>query len=384
MLQCLAVAIRPLRVEDLAELLAFEFDAAPGGIPKYRAAWRLDDKTQAVLSTCSSLVIITDDDWCSPYSGHFGSQVVQFSHFSVKEFLLSNRLGDFCAYHIRPASAHTTLTQACLGSLIHLDDHAHEESETGSPLAGYAAQHWVEHVRFENVMSCVKEGMKILFDSDKPHLTAWIGIYDIDSDFYWFLFPNSETSLAPKPKPNPVYYSALCGFYDLVEHLASQHLKHVNAIYGRYNFPLYAALSKDYVEVAELLLKHGASVDVQDKTTGKTILLEVLSRSERNLVSIVKILLSHGADANARDNTLKCPLHLLAEHASDLEVAQVLLEHKADVHPQDNNGKTPLHILLEHWIFLEDYVLDHARLLLDHRADVNKRDKDGQTPYIWQ
>jgi hypothetical protein len=43
MLQCLMVAVRPLRVEELAELLAFEFDATQGGIPKYRATWRLND-----------------------------------------------------------------------------------------------------------------------------------------------------------------------------------------------------------------------------------------------------------------------------------------------------------------------------------------------------
>ena len=53
MLQCLVVAARPLYVEELAELLAFDFDATPGGIPKYRPALRLDDQTQAVLSTCS-------------------------------------------------------------------------------------------------------------------------------------------------------------------------------------------------------------------------------------------------------------------------------------------------------------------------------------------
>ena len=34
MLQCIAVAIRPLSVAELAELLAFDFDATNGGIPK--------------------------------------------------------------------------------------------------------------------------------------------------------------------------------------------------------------------------------------------------------------------------------------------------------------------------------------------------------------
>ena len=160
MLQCLMVAVRPLRVEELAEVLAFDFGAAQGSVPKYRAAWRLDDQTQAVLSTCSSLVTIVNDSSDSDsdldrYRYQYlrrwrqrqrkRPQVVQFSHFSVKEFLMSNRLGDFSRYHIHPLSAHTILTQACLGVLLHLDDNGDQESIQRIPLATYAAEHWVEH-----------------------------------------------------------------------------------------------------------------------------------------------------------------------------------------------------------------------------------------------
>jgi hypothetical protein len=100
---------------------------------------------------------------------------------------MSNRLGDFSRYHIRLGSAHTVLTQACLGSLLHLDNHD-EESVEAFPLAEYAAQHWVEHARFGDVASRVKDGMEMLFDSDKPHFAAWIGIYDIDNLVYgWSL-----------------------------------------------------------------------------------------------------------------------------------------------------------------------------------------------------
>jgi hypothetical protein len=81
LLQCLIVAIRPLRVEELAEVLAVNFDAE--GIPKLNPSWRWEDQEQALLSSCSSLIAIVDaeDSW-----------VVQFSHFSVKEFLMSSRL----------------------------------------------------------------------------------------------------------------------------------------------------------------------------------------------------------------------------------------------------------------------------------------------------
>ena len=148
-----------------------------------------------MLSTCSSLILIVDH----PLYG----QVVQFSHFSVKEFLMSSRLalGDFSCYHIRLGSAHTTLAQACLGSILHFDDRIDKGSLKGFPLAQYAAQHWVEHAQFESVASRVKDGMETLFDSDKPHFVAWTGIYDIDEPkFYEFI---SNLEIPPKAKPNP-------------------------------------------------------------------------------------------------------------------------------------------------------------------------------------
>ena len=97
LLQCLAVAVRPLRVEELAELLAFDFQASSsGGIPKLREDWRWDNQEEAVLSTCSSLIAIISRG---------ESRVVQFSHFSVKEYLTSSRFaqspnGDVSRFHI--------------------------------------------------------------------------------------------------------------------------------------------------------------------------------------------------------------------------------------------------------------------------------------------
>src|SRR5580693_3403501 len=116
LLQCLAVASRPLRVEELAELIAFDFT---GGIPKLIADWHWEDREEAVLSACSSLVSVINDK---------GSRVVQFSHFSVKEFMTSDRLASFMEevsrFHIRIEPSHLILAQACLGVLVRQDEHA--------------------------------------------------------------------------------------------------------------------------------------------------------------------------------------------------------------------------------------------------------------------
>jgi hypothetical protein len=111
------VASRPLRVEELAELLAFDFEAGP--IPKFHEDWRLEDPVDAVLSTCSSLLAIVD-------GGYPFGKVIQFSHFSVKEFLTSARLAEASdiiprRYHVSMTPAHTLAAQACLGILLHLD-----------------------------------------------------------------------------------------------------------------------------------------------------------------------------------------------------------------------------------------------------------------------
>ncbi|KAH9035901.1 hypothetical protein EDB85DRAFT_2112683, partial [Lactarius pseudohatsudake] len=46
MLQCLTVAVRPLSVAELAELLAFDFDVAKDGIPELNSEWRWEDHEQ--------------------------------------------------------------------------------------------------------------------------------------------------------------------------------------------------------------------------------------------------------------------------------------------------------------------------------------------------
>src|SRR6266478_956724 len=99
--RCLTVSIRPLRVKELAEVLAIQFDEVAAASPIFNVNWRPENPGEAVLSVCSSLIAIVDRG---------GQQVVQFSHFSVKEYLTSERLATaeerLSYYHILPEPAH--------------------------------------------------------------------------------------------------------------------------------------------------------------------------------------------------------------------------------------------------------------------------------------
>ena len=59
LLQCLVVSIRPLSVEELAEILAVDLGGADG-IPKLKPDWRWEDQEEALQVACSSLIAIVD------------------------------------------------------------------------------------------------------------------------------------------------------------------------------------------------------------------------------------------------------------------------------------------------------------------------------------
>ena len=167
--QCIVVAPRPLRVEELAEFLAFK--SGEGGRLTFQEDWRPEDPRDMVLSTCSSLITIVNVD---------DSPVIQFSHFSVREYLTSTRIaeGRVSCYSIPLEPAHLFVTQACLSFLLQLDEHVTKEYIENSPLSRYAARYWTYHAEFWNVSSHAGDLIKTLFDPRSHHLTNWVLIYD--------------------------------------------------------------------------------------------------------------------------------------------------------------------------------------------------------------
>jgi hypothetical protein len=351
-LQCLVVAVRPLEVKELAEVLAFDFNT--GGIPKLNPGWRWQDQEEAVISACSSLVTIVKDG---------DSQVVQFSHFSVKEFLTADRLAepirDVSCYHIQPEAAHAILAQACLGVLLRLDDHVDRDSMKSFPLALYAARYWPTHARVEDVSSRIKEGMECLFDADKPHFATWLWLYNEDRG-------RSMTTMRPeKPEAAPLYYAIRLGFRNLAEHLIAEHPEHVSARGGFRVTPVHAAVSTGQADILSLLIQHGADVNGRGRTSRTPLFSARLETAQ--------FLLDHGADIDARDEFNDTAL-IYAIILGNIEFGRMLLERGAVVNVRCQGDKTPLH-----WAAQRGRT-EVVRLLLEHGADVNARDENGKTP----
>jgi len=357
--QCVAVASRPFRVEELAEFLAFDFSAGP--IPQFRDDWRLEDPVDAVLSTCSTLLSLVD---------HRDSTVIQFSHFSVKEFLISTRFAEkhdtiSLCYHISLTHAHTLVTQACLGILLHLDKNITRDSLTNFPLAAYAAEHWVYHARFDGVSQNAEEGIKQLLDASKPHLAIWVWIFEP----YW-RWRHEAVEKPPSPSGTPLHYAAICGLHHVVKFLAIEHPEQIHSRCGDNGAtPLYLASRQGHLEAARFLVECGADVTAEDRD-GWTA-LHVASLVGH--LDLARLLTERGADVTARGEGGSTPLHI-ASHAGDLDLAQLLIEHGTDMTDQDDDGCTALHVAS-----LEGH-LDLAQLLIERGADVTAQSRVRATP----
>jgi hypothetical protein len=352
--QCIVVARRPLRVEEIAEFLAFKSET--GGSLTFEGSWRPENPRDTVLSTCSSLIAIVNVD---------GSPVMQFSHFSVKEYLTSTRIAEGCVsrYHIPLEPAHIFVTRACLSLLLQLDDHVTKKSIKEFPLVRYAGQYWTHHAEFGDVSSHTEDLIKRVFNPENHHFSNWVWIYDTISD------RSMDQERPSRPKCAPLHYATQHGFHRVAEWLITTCSQDANEL-GNYGAPLHIAYRKGRFTAMQVLLTHHADVNVGDRNDWAP--LHFASRDGD--LKVARLLLEHDANVNSKSRMSETPLRLLSESDGNLEVAQMLLEHGADPNVRSISGWDSLYKALEYGH------LGLAQLLLNHGADPNTRDVDGLTP----
>jgi hypothetical protein len=294
------------------------------------------------------------------------------SHFKWRSLALS--------YCIDLEHAHTILAQECLGALLQPGNHVEEDAaiRKRSPLLGYAAEHWVTHTQFAGVSPCLRKAMGYLFDPNKPHFTAWLKIHNIDAE------PGPDSSfhtftLAHDYEPAyPLYYAALCGFQDLVQHVLDKYPQRSNSHGGWYVTPLVAALARGNFQTAEFLRQNGADVDV----LGFDGLTPFIPASWFGDLDMDHRLLDYKVNVNAKTKHNWSALHYVSMRDPlfcDLHsqwfshIAQLLLQHGADVDARGNACTTPLHMAVS------NRRIEVVRVLLEHGANVDAEDDEGIT-----
>ena len=358
---CLVMSIRPLHVKELSEL--FSILPKTDSTPDFNIGWLPEDPEEFILSTCTTLVSIVDLN---------GERVVQFSHFSVREYLTSGRITNVAHvshFHILPKSAHALLARACLSVLFRLDCSIDEIMIQNFPLAGYAAKHWIDHARYEDVALDIQDEMDWLFDRNKPYLSVWIWLHDVDDGWRGY----DRSPHPTQPNQVPLYYSALCGFHDLSKRLLGTHPGDVNARGGYYRTPLHGALYKGYLSIVLLLLGRGADPEARDHNDQTAL----HTASSHGYADVVRSLIDCSADLNAKchgrvDDGIHVgwtPLHA-AIYEEHRDIALLLLKGGADTDILSNFGQTALYMASS-----RGYA-DVVRTLIDRDANPNVRCQD--------
>ncbi|KAJ7059432.1 hypothetical protein C8F01DRAFT_1370371 [Mycena amicta] len=361
----LAFSFHPLHFKELAQVLAINF------IDDAHATFEEDciepDPKEAISRVCLSLVQITTDG------------TVQFAHFSVKEFFLSERINSMPSvslFYIEAEKAHIIIAASCLAYLLwagHTIDIGSDrwEMQDQYPLIQFSIE-FADYTQLNGVSSNVHDMLVSLFIENSPP---------------WMFWASLTCQHSAVPAGSPVYWAAHLGYSDIMQLLCQQGVD-IGADHGFLGNTLQAASFRGHLEVTRMLLKYGADVIVNKQVVpyrmsysrnsnallwprGKHFRINIgdygnalQAASDGGHLDVVRLLLEHGADVNMQGGHYGNALQA-ASHSGHLDVVRLLLEHGADVNMQGGHYGNALQAASH------SGHLDVVRLLLEHGADVN-------------
>lgn len=407
MLQWLVYSQRPLSVMELAEVVAINTN----GDPWVDADARFPEPSD-VFTILSSLVTTEDD------ASKLKTQRVRFAHFSVKEYLVSDRIllskaaGKFA---IRDTTARKYLAEATCAYLLHLadcdDERELSECQVDYPLLIYVSSKWVQHLLLLGKDEIPRELlMRLLLRIELPR-TVYIDILvklsrvvsrdmlneimddgDDDEVLVKRVLQRQLARVFKKvaksrilirsvlvgnngdaPVCHPLGFAAWAGDLELVQELLKNG-HDINVQVRQYGGTLNAALEGFADEdLLQLLLANGSDVNARHECYPKMTPLHT-AVSRRNKPA-VRLLLQNGANVNS-DSDKGSPLHIALKDGG-LDISRLLLQHGADVH-NDLLDRAPLLTVLPSRIEYSD-LRSVVELLLEYGADVNVVGAHGDT-----
>lgn len=410
-LRWLCFSARPVRLEEIAEVMAIDFAAKPR--PFYDPRKRLID-SERFFQTYSSLVHVLKT---KSKKAEYGELIL--AHLSVRDFLVSSKIRSSTVsyFAIDPLSAHTNIAETCLIYLRQFDKPLELVSRPleSYSLARYAAKHWPQHVQEvvgaagrllrtptdqlanvtngdENmplislIIEFLLQILRVLSSSstseqvrdlptDLNHLCLeLLGAKDaqlqsqillFDPDTPWIDQPDVARTL--NILPSALYYAAHAGLETSVKMLLAKGAD-PNATGGRYGSALQAAACRGHLDVLQLLLAGGADVALAGGDYGNA-LQGACSYGHRRCAAL---LIMNGADVNAKGGEHATALHGAAFIGHE-RIAALLIENGAEIDSLDDEQTTPLH-----WAAREGHY-ETVRLLLEHGADCMIQDEGGWT-----
>lgn len=348
--QWLAFSAEPLAIDEVAEVIGIDIDENPRFDPDRKLSEPHD-----ILTICSSMVVIYK-------AGE--REELKLSHFSVKEYLISNsiRNGPASQYGISEKSANASIAEAALAYLMQFDkpDSVTLQTFQSSPLSRYAARYWMQHahvVAEGSDISSVDSLSLEFFSTQKNVFINWIRLFRPDT-----AWENSIKMQIPEENiGSPLYYASLAGLFGLVTLLLKKGAD-VNSQGGRYGNALQAASFNGHETIIKLLLAEGANINQQGGYFDTALRAASYGPHE----TAVKLLLTEGANVNLQGGYYGSALQA-ASYWGRENVVKMLLAEGADVNLQGGRYGSALQAASARHEGHQSIV----RLLLAEGADVN-------------
>ena len=332
---------------------------------------------------------------------------VQIAHFSVQEYLESERIKHQKAavFSLKSTPAHAEIAQICLTYLL-------DPTLAGPtlslvqrhPFSNFAASHWYDHYRAGETSASVLNASILKLFEDRHLFVNWVKLNNFDrfhtSGFYrhpWRAFDENDNARTLEIASS-IYYAALLGLdqtlLDLIDRQPiAKRAELLNEKGGRMGFALAAAARRGRNKTVQILLDNGADLHPWENLTSA---LGAAARQGHE--QTVRLLLDRGCEVDQTDGYGSTALQLAA-YGNQVIVVELLLDRDANVNlPQNGEFGSPLQaascsgseeivqMLLEHGAEVSTprgkYVsaLQYAsrrrnesivRMLLEHGANVN-------------
>ena len=187
MLTLLCFASRPLTVPELIDGIAVE-TTEPARFNKDRRFQDYNDINEICPGFTNLNVVAADE-----------LPTVQIAHFSVQEYLVSDRIRRQKAtiFGLTSDIAHEEITQICLIYLLEPNLSSPElgpDIQEEYPLAKFAAKCWYDHYKSTATPAPKSDNLISRLFQHKESFKTWIELHDMD-----------------EPEAKPVYYASLLG-----------------------------------------------------------------------------------------------------------------------------------------------------------------------------
>ncbi|KAF9630477.1 Ankyrin repeat protein [Lasiodiplodia theobromae] len=275
----MSYTFRPLKFQELSHAIAAQTSGPI--IEKHRLLPK-----ERITSVCCGLVEIDMDD------------IVRFVHYSAQSFFVQRKESEFGASRLDiPLACAKYLCMDVLEQPVDSKDseesiehRPNSEKLESYPFAEYAAEYLHKHFqlvrndndRTEKHVELNRYIRRLVNEEPKRNFYCNL-LRDLQAYYTHSVVLEGRYSQSGRVDATPLHLAVFLGSCHLVRSLLDRPNSNVNELDGSEQTPLVIAFKRDFGDIAEILLDHGATVDLSTKQ-GHVLLLYAAQRNHEKAV----------------------------------------------------------------------------------------------------